>query len=82
MTVIKKGKETSHFKMFLHGQLTPSFAFQTNKIENHRHFSYKNETYDTKDYKQLKNEKKNYKQNGITIKDLYMYTAECKRVII
>ena len=43
MTVIKKGKETSHFKMFLHGQLTSSFAFQTNKIENHRHFSYKNE---------------------------------------
>ena len=23
----KKGKETSHFKMFLHGQLTSSFAF-------------------------------------------------------
>ena len=43
MTVIKKGKETGHFKMFLHGQLTSSFAFQTNKIENHRHFSYKNE---------------------------------------
>lgn len=39
----KKGKETSHFKMFLHRQLTSSFAFQTNKIENHRHFSCKNE---------------------------------------